>query len=155
MTIDESNFLVNIRLLQDRANVEYAKIRFSYPTRPLSVVLRGLDLSILEGQTVALVGPSGCGKSTIVQLLERFYEASSGDITVDNNSIKSVTLASLRSQLGIVSQEPNLFDRTIAENIAYGDNSRSVPVDQIVEAAKSANIHNFIASLPLVSIYVF
>lgn len=143
---------MNQRLLQNNTNVEYSKIRFSYPTRPTATVLRGLDLNILEGHTVALVGPSGCGKSTIVQLLERFYEASSGEITVDGNNIQSVTMSSLRSQLGIVSQEPSLFDRTIAENIAYGDNSRSVPVDHVVEAAKKANIHNFITSLPLVRI---
>lgn len=130
--------------------MEYSKIRFAYPTRPSSTVLRGLDLSVFEGQTVALVGPSGCGKSTIVQLLERFYDPLSGEITVDNVNLQSTKLQCLRSQLGLVSQEPNLFDRTIAENIAYGDNSRTVTVEEIVEAAKNANIHNFIASLPLV-----
>lgn len=114
------------------------------------MVLKGLDLSVLEGQTVALVGPSGCGKSTIVQLLERFYDPKQGNITVDSVNMKTITLHSLRSNMGIVSQEPNLFDRTIGENIAYGDNSRSVEVEEIIEAAKNANIHNFISSLPLV-----
>lgn len=130
--------------------MNYSQIHFSYPTRPNAAVLKGLDLSITEGQTVALVGPSGCGKSTIIQLLERFYDPKAGHITVDNIDNKSLTLASLRSHLGIVSQEPNLFDRTIAENIAYGDNSRSVKPEEIIEAAKNANIHNFISSLPLV-----
>lgn len=97
------------------------------------------------------MGPSGCGKSTIIQLLERFYDPRAGQITIDKTDTKSITLASLRSHLGIVSQEPNLFDRTIAENIAYGDNSRVVATEEIIEAAKNANIHNFISSLPLVS----
>lgn len=131
--------------------MEYSQIQFSYPTRPNITVLKRLDLTITEGQTVALVGPSGCGKSTIIQLLERFYDPKSGHIEIDNTDTKSLTLASLRSHLGIVSQEPILFDRTIAENIAYGDNSRNVTSEEIIEAAKNANIHNFIASLPLVS----
>lgn len=109
-------------------------------------------MKVLEGKTVALVGPSGCGKSTIIQLLERFYDPSAGEVKVDNANLKSVTLATLRSQLGIVSQEPNLFDRTIAENIAYGDNSRTITPEEIAEAAKNANIHNFISGLPLVNI---
>lgn len=136
---------------QNRGNVEYSNIHFSYPTRPNFAVLKALDLSVTEGQTVALVGPSGCGKSTIIQLLERFYDPKAGHIDVDSTDTKSLTLASLRSHLGIVSQEPNLFDRTIAENIAYGDNSRKVQDGEIIEAAKNANIHNFISSLPLVS----
>lgn len=131
--------------------MEYSKIFFTYPTRPTQKILRGLDLKILEGKTVALVGPSGCGKSTTIQLLERFYDPTSGEVKVDDSNIKSITLASLRSQLGIVSQEPNLFDRTIAENIAYGDNSRQVTMEEIEKAAKNANIHNFISRLPLVS----
>lgn len=112
--------------------------------------MRGLDLAISQGKTIALVGPSGCGKSTIIQLLERFYDPSSGTVTVDNENIRNITLAKLRSQMGIVSQEPSLFDRTIAENIAYGDNSRQVSQPDIIAAAQKANIHNFIVSLPMV-----
>jgi ABC-type multidrug transport system fused ATPase/permease subunit len=74
---------------------------------------------------------------------------------IDGRDVSSVTLHSLRLQLGIVSQEPVLFDRTIAENIAYGDNSRVVPMTEIIEAATKANIHKFISSLPLVSLYIF
>lgn len=99
-----------------------------------------------------MVGPSGCGKSTIIQLLERFYDPQKGQITIDEEDNKSFTLSSLRSHMGIVSQEPNLFDRTISENIAYGDNSRVVTNEEIIEAAKNANIHNFITTLPLVSV---
>lgn len=134
---------------QEKAWVNYKQIYFSYPTRP-GTVLNGLDLSIFEGKTVALVGSSGCGKSTIMQLLERFYDPNYGEITVDDQNIKNMDLKGLRSQIGIVSQEPNLFDRTIAENIAYGANYKKVKMNEIVEAAKNANIHNFITSLPTV-----
>nr|CAD1918044.1 ABCB transporter [Chrysochus auratus] len=130
-------------------NLKYSNIYFSYPTRKGIPVLAGLDLQILQGKTVALVGESGCGKSTVIQLIERFYDPDRGDVTLDNENIKEIKLGSLRSNIGIVSQEPNLFSKTIAENIAYGDNSRIVNQDEIIHAAKNANIHNFISSLPL------
>ena len=90
----------------------------------------------------------GCGKSTITSLLERFYDPDSGEITINNHKIKEFNLHWLRSQIGIVSQEPVLFDTTLAENIAYGDNSRIVSMNEIIDAAKKANIHDFIVSLP-------
>ncbi|KAF5286694.1 hypothetical protein FQA39_LY16177 [Lamprigera yunnana] len=130
-------------------NIDYSQVSFSYPMRPSVRVLRGLDLSILEGKTVALVGPSGCGKSTVLQLLERYYDPHNGQVSVNDIDLKKMTLKSLRSRLGVVSQEPNLFDKTIGENIAYGDNDREISEDEIIQAAKSANIHNFISSLPL------
>nr|CAH7755523.1 unnamed protein product [Callosobruchus chinensis] len=129
-------------------NVEYIQIYFSYPTRSSVSVLNGLNLFVPKGKTVALVGASGCGKSTIIQLLERFYDPCYGEITVDDIDIKVMDLRKLRSQIGIVSQEPNLFDKTIAENIAYGANHRKVSMEEIISAAKSANIHQFIMSLP-------
>lgn len=110
-----------------------------------------LNLIIQKGKTIALVGASGCGKSTIVQLLERFYDPCYGDLTVDGTETKLMDLKVLRMQLGIVSQEPNLFDRTIAENIAYGANHRNVTMAEIIEASKAANIHDFITALPQVS----
>lgn len=110
-----------------------------------------MNLVIEKGKTVALVGASGCGKSTIIQLLERFYDPNYGELKVDNTEIKLMNLTALRQQLGIVSQEPNLFDRTIAENIAYGANHRNVTTEAIIEASKSANIHNFVTTLPQVS----
>lgn len=139
--------------MQNGGTIDYSQIYFSYPTRPAVPVLKGLDLTILQGKTVALVGSSGCGKSTVIQLLERFYDPNSGYVSLDKTDIGEITMKSLRSNLGIVSQEPNLFDRTIGENIAYGDNSRTISQDEIIEAAKKANIHNFIVSLPLVSIF--
>ncbi|KAJ3662142.1 hypothetical protein Zmor_006501 [Zophobas morio] len=133
----------------ESGSIEYNSIYFSYPTRPNISVLKGINLSVLKGKTVALVGPSGCGKSTLIQLIERFYDPIEGNLTVDGEDIKNIKLESHRSHLGIVSQEPNLFDKTIGENIAYGDNSRTVENDEIIKAAKNANIHNFISSLPL------
>uniref|UniRef100_A0A6M2DYA2 ABC-type xenobiotic transporter n=1 Tax=Xenopsylla cheopis TaxID=163159 RepID=A0A6M2DYA2_XENCH len=130
--------------------VEFSNIKFHYPTRPDISILKGLDLLIQPGQTVALVGYSGCGKSTCIQLLQRLYDPVHGSVTLDDNDIStSLSLGDLRSQLGIVSQEPVLFDRTIAENIAYGDNSRVVPMNEIIEAAKKANVHGFVSNMPL------
>ncbi|XP_012236010.1 multidrug resistance protein homolog 49 isoform X2 [Linepithema humile] len=129
--------------------IQFSKIDFHYPTRPEMQVLKGLNLIVKPGQMVALVGQSGCGKSTCIQLLQRLYDPLSGSVTLDRRDIASVSLTSLRSQLGVVGQEPVLFDRTIAENIAYGDNSRQPPMDEIIEAAKMSNIHSFVASLPL------
>lgn len=131
--------------------IQFSKVEFHYPTRPEMQILQGLNLIVKPGQMVALVGQSGCGKSTCIQLLQRLYDPISGTVTMDRRDISSVSLRNLRSQLGVVGQEPVLFDRTIAENIAYGDNFRLVPMDEIIEAAKKSNIHSFVSSLPLVS----
>ncbi|WAR00123.1 MDR1-like protein [Mya arenaria] len=130
------------------STVSFKNVKFRYPTRPDIVVLNGLDLEVEPGQTVALVGSSGCGKSTTVQLTERFYDTESGEVMLDQYNVRDLDLAWLRGQIGIVSQEPVLFDLSIAENIAYGDNTRQIPMDEIIQAARSANIHDFISSLP-------
>ncbi|XP_044268848.1 ATP-dependent translocase ABCB1-like isoform X3 [Tribolium madens] len=142
------NSLKPVYLNDVRGDIEYSNVYFSYPTRSSVSILNGLNLNVFQGKTVALVGSSGCGKSTIIQLLERFYDPVTGEVSLDDESVKNVDIQNLRSHLGIVSQEPNLFDRTIAENIAYGANHRTVNMNEIVEAAKSANIHTFISSLP-------
>ena len=123
---------------------------FRYPTRLGVPVLQGLNVSVKPGQTLALVGPSGCGKSTVVSLIERFYDPLLGSLTLDGTDLKDLNIRWLRSQVGIVSQEPVLFDATIAENIRYGANFRKVSDEEVVEAAKAANIHTFIDSLPQV-----
>ena len=97
---------------------------FAYPTRPDTNILKKLNLSIKRGEKVALVGQSGCGKSTVIQMVQRFYDLDDGSLSLDNNDIQGLNLPFVRSKLGIVSQEPVLFNKTIAENIQYGDNSR-------------------------------
>eukprot|EP00118_Oscarella_pearsei_P008490 m.44041 g.44041 ORF g.44041 m.44041 type:complete len:1424 (+) comp33488_c1_seq3:184-4455(+) len=134
--------------------IEFRNVNFSYPTRLQRRVLRDFRLSVNAGQTVAVVGASGCGKSTIVSLLERFYDASSGKVILDGRDVKDYDLAWLRSNIGIVNQEPTLFNCSVAENIAYGlnDEEEVLPIetlmDDVIEAAMAANIHRFITSLP-------
>jgi ATP-binding cassette subfamily B (MDR/TAP) protein 1 len=128
--------------------VEFKGSEFSYPNRATVKVLKGINLSVEKGQTVALVGSSGCGKSTTVQLLERLYDVSAGQVMVDGVDVRELNIAWLRNQLGIVSQEPVLFDCSIRENIEYGDNSRQVTMDEVIAASRLANIHQFIEALP-------
>ncbi|XP_050974699.1 bile salt export pump [Labeo rohita] len=131
-----------------RGQIEFKGCRFTYPSRPDIQVLRGLEVSVHPGQTLAFVGSSGCGKSTSVQLLERFYDPDEGQVLIDGRPSASISVAFLRSQIGIVSQEPVLFDCSIAENIQYGDNSRTVSMEEIIEAAKKAYLHDFVMTLP-------
>ena len=135
--------------LKLEGKVEFDNVHFCYPNRAAVPVLRGLSTTVDSGKTVALVGHSGCGKSTFLQLLQRFYEPVSGNIIIDNANISNISVKSFRSNVGIVSQEPVLFNRTIAENIAYGDQTRTISIEEIIQAARKANIHNFIHSLPL------
>ncbi|XP_040208744.1 ATP-dependent translocase ABCB1-like isoform X2 [Rana temporaria] len=136
------------RLEKWQGNVEFNMVTFNYPSRPDVPVLQELSIKISNGKTVAFVGSSGCGKSTSIQLLQRFYDPLQGAVIFDNVDAKKLNVQWLRSQIGIVSQEPVLFDCSIAENIAYGDNSRVVSMEEIQEAAKTANIHSFIEQLP-------
>ena len=105
--------------------------------------------SIKQGQSIALVGSSGCGKSTVLQLIQRFYDISSGLLSFENHDINALSVPWIRSKISIVSQEPVLFNLTLEENIAYGGNSQDVTREQIINCAKKANIHNFISTLPL------
>ncbi|XP_018431832.1 PREDICTED: ATP-binding cassette sub-family B member 5 isoform X1 [Nanorana parkeri] len=136
------------KLEKYQGNLELRKVIFNYPSRPDVPVLQELSIQISSGKTVAFVGSSGCGKSTSVQLLQRFYDPLQGTVMFDNVDVRQLNVQWLRSQIGIVSQEPVLFDCSIAENIAYGDNSRMVSLEEIKEAAKAANIHTFIEQLP-------
>ncbi|KAE9317878.1 ABC transporter B family member 2 [Phytophthora fragariae] len=127
--------------------LEFRNISFRYPTRPEINVLKHYNLTIEAGQTVAFCGPSGGGKSTIISLIERFYEPVVGEVLLDGRNIKDLNLNWLRSQIGLVGQEPTLFIGTIAENIAYG--LAGQPSQQEIEdAAKMANAHDFIAQFP-------
>ncbi|XP_037948708.1 ATP-dependent translocase ABCB1-like isoform X1 [Teleopsis dalmanni] len=145
--VDNPN--VSLAPWYSEGNVFYNRVRFNYPTRKEITVLNGLNLDVYRGQKIALVGPSGCGKSTCIQLLQRFYDVDEGSVSIDKYDLRNISLNNLRRQLGIVSQEPILFDRSISENIAYGDNTRIVEEQEIIAVAKKANIHNFVASLPL------
>ena len=111
-------------------------------------VLQNVSISVDPGQTLALVGVSGSGKSTLFSLIERFYDASSGKMTLDNHDFKDVNIRWLRSRIGIVSQEPVLFDMSVADNIKYGN--ETTKDEEVIEAAKAANIHNFVTALPQV-----
>jgi ABC-type multidrug transport system fused ATPase/permease subunit len=134
----------------DDGTIRLDNVEFSYPTRKEATVLNKINLKINKGQRVGLVGSSGCGKSTVTQLIERFYDPDTGSITLSDKNLKDLDLFWLRSQIGIVSQEPILFDLSIRDNIAYGDNARNVPFEEIQEAAIKSNIHDFIINLPKV-----
>ncbi|KAK1268040.1 putative multidrug resistance protein [Acorus gramineus] len=127
-------------------NLEFRSIGFAYPSRPDTPVLQDFNLSVPAGRTVALVGGSGSGKSTVIALLERFYDPSKGLILLDGVDIKSLQLKWLRSQMGLVSQEPALFATSIHENILFG--KEDATMDEVVAAAKVANAHDFISQLP-------
>jgi len=122
------------------------RIVFAYPARPQTNVANGLVLRAKSGQTIALVGHSGGGKSTIIQLLERFYEPKSGQITIDQSPIRRFKLSYLRSKIALVGQEPVLFSGTVYENITLG--VEGVNSDEVYEACRIANAHNFILNLP-------
>ncbi len=136
---------------QTSGAVTVDNVHFSYPSRSEVPVLQGLSVDLKPGQTLALVGPSGCGKSTVVSLIERFYDPSSGSIMLEGKDIRDFNIGWLRSQIGIVSQEPVLFDTSITENIRYGALFREVSDEEVTSAAKAANIHSFIETLPQVS----
>ena len=124
--------------------VSYKDVHFSYDGR--TEVLHGINLDIPAGKTLALVGPSGGGKSTTCALLPRFYDATSGHITIDGTDIRNVTLESLRSQVGVVQQDVYLFEGTVRDNILYGNPQATQ--EQVEWAAKQAHLHDFIMSLP-------
>ncbi len=126
-----------------KGHVRYENVSFSY--NESTPVLRDISFEVLPSETVAIVGLSGAGKTTIVNLLSRFYEATSGRITIDGVDIRKVTLASLRSQIGLVTQETILFNDTVRRNIAYG--LEDVPLEKIIEAARAAKAHEFIMEL--------
>ena len=128
-----------------RGELVFEDVSFGYGEEGEKLVISDLNLKIEAGKTLALVGPSGGGKSTLCNLIPRFYNVSSGRITLDGVDTKDITLSSLRSNIGIVSQSVFLFDGTVRENIAYG--APDATDEEIVAAAKRANIHDFVSSL--------
>jgi subfamily B ATP-binding cassette protein MsbA len=132
------------RLKRHARGIEFHQVWFSYNGR--DPILRGIDLDVRHGETIALVGPNGCGKSTLLNLLPRFWDVQSGAIRIDGHDLRDVQLRSLRSQIGFVTQETILFEATIAENIAYG--TRHATREQIENAARKAYAHQFISNFP-------
>ena len=128
-----------------KGNVCYEDVSFHYSDDD-TPVLSHVSFEIPAGKSIALVGPSGSGKTTICSLLPRFYDVTEGRVTIDGNDVRKLTLESLRSQIGLVSQDVYLFGGSIKDNIAYG--KPEATMEEIVDAAKKANIHDFIMELP-------
>ncbi|KAL5801536.1 hypothetical protein ACOSQ3_033168 [Xanthoceras sorbifolium] len=132
------------RLPSVHGNIEFRNVYFSYLSRPEIPILSGFYLTVPAKKAVALVGRNGSGKSSIIPLMERFYDPTLGEVLLDGENIKNLKLEWLRSQIGLVTQEPALLSLSIKDNIAYG---RDATLDQIEEAAKIAHAHTFISSL--------
>ena len=128
-----------------RGEVEFKNVKFTYE-RSDRPILNGVDLHVRPGETVALVGPSGAGKTTILALLMRFYDPQQGSVRLDGRDVRQLKQGSLRKNIGVVLQDPLLFNDTILNNIAYGRPEATMA--QIEEAAKRANAHDFISGLP-------
>ncbi|CAO1638675.1 unnamed protein product [Sympodiomycopsis kandeliae] len=128
--------------------IEFRDVHFSYPSRRDVRVLKGVNFTIYPGETVAIVGSSGCGKSTIASLLERMYDVSSGSMTWGHHSISSLPATVIRNNLSLVSQKPDLFDMTIADNVTFGSSEHAINRQDIITACKLAHAHDFIDKLP-------
>jgi subfamily B ATP-binding cassette protein MsbA len=127
-----------------KGSVRFDKVSFSY--NQMAPVLHEVDFEAMPAEKIALVGLSGAGKTTVVNLLSRFYDPTSGRVTIDGIDIREVTLSSLRSQVGLVTQEIILFNDTVRNNIAYGQ--EKTPLNSVIKAAKDAKAHDFITRLP-------
>ncbi|KAL4892052.1 P-loop containing nucleoside triphosphate hydrolase protein [Aspergillus ambiguus] len=132
---------------QGGARVRFDQVTFKYPSQEIPL-FSDLDLTIESGQFVAFVGASGCGKTTVISLLEKFYHPSQGVISVDEHDISFLETSSYRRAISLVAQEPRLFEGTIRDNITLGLESTEYTEDEIIQACKDAEIHDFIASLP-------
>lgn len=130
-----------------KGSIEFRNVTFKYPTRPDVLILDNLNIKIEPGTTVAFVGPSGSGKSTTVQLVQRFYDPLSGEVSLDGTNVKNLKAGWLREQIGVVSQEPVLFNMTVRQNILLGS-QRDISEDEMFSACKEANCHSFITQLP-------
>jgi subfamily B ATP-binding cassette protein MsbA len=144
---DNKSFMTNGQNLYTKIEqgIRVEGVSFAYPGHD-ELVLRGVDLWVPKGKTLALVGSSGAGKSTLADLLPRFYDPSEGRITIDGKNLREFDIRSLRQSMGIVSQDTFLFNTSVRNNIAYG--RENVTLDEVIEAAKRANAYEFIVELP-------
>ena len=131
-----------VRVSDLKHSIEYRNVTFSYNTEP---VLKGINLVINKGKTIALVGQSGGGKSTMVDLLPRFYDITGGELLIDGHEIRDIAIADVRGLMGIVNQETILFNGSVYDNISFG--MKDVTLEKVIEAAKVANAHEFIEKL--------
>ncbi len=139
--IEESPEAIHIKSFNE--GISFRNLSFSYETS--KYVLKNINLDIAKGKSIAIVGPSGAGKSTLVDLIPRFYDATEGNILIDNIPINQIGIDSLRALTGIVSQETILFNDTIFNNIAFGN--ENVSMESVIDAAKIANAHDFIIQM--------
>ncbi|KAL3461207.1 ATP-binding cassette multidrug transport protein [Aspergillus heterothallicus] len=131
------------------SSLELQDVGFRYPTRPNRRVLTDLNIKVTPGQSIAFVGPSGHGKSSVIALLERYYNPTSGTITLDNRNIANIPLSTYRTHLSLVQQEPVLYQGTVRDNITLGiPNPTSIPEAEVHSACRQANAYDFISSLP-------
>ncbi|VDL66894.1 unnamed protein product [Nippostrongylus brasiliensis] len=133
-----------------KGRVTVSDLKFAYSTRPDVQVLKGVSFEVNPGETVALVGSSGCGKSTIIQLLLRYYNPNEGKILIDGKAIEKINIEFLRNFIGVVLQEPRLFNTTIEQNIRYG--REDITEAEILAALRRANAYDFVQALPSVGL---
>jgi len=142
--VDVADALNPIRIPDLKGEVEFRNVHFGYePTNP---VLKGVDLHVTAGEMIGLVGHSGAGKTTLINLICRFYDVTEGQILIDGTDVRKIAMRDLRSQIGVVLQEPFLFNGTIMDNISYA--KREATREEVIRAAKAANAHEFIMKLP-------
>ena len=141
--INEAQNAPNLSI--DKSDITFEDVTLSYEGQ-INSALKGINLRIPHGKTTALVGPSGSGKSSILNLIPRFYDPDKGNVKIDNQDIKELTISSVRSSLALVSQDPVLFDMSIYDNILYGKPEASR--EEVIDAAKAAAAHEFISELP-------
>ena len=141
--INEAQNAPNLSI--DKSDITFEDVTLSYEGQ-INSALKGINLQIPHGKTTALVGPSGSGKSSVLNLIPRFYDPDKGNVKIDNQDIKELTISSVRSSLALVSQEPVLFDMSIYDNILYGKPEASR--EEVSDAAKAAAAHEFISELP-------
>ena len=147
-TLDEEVSISNLpnayEMPSIEGNIEFKNVVFKYEDEE-RVILKNVSFKVNAGETIALVGPTGAGKTTIINLLSRFYDVTKGEVIIDNNNIRNVTLSSLREQMGVMLQDTFIFSGTILENIRYGN--LSATEEEIINASKAVRAHEFIINL--------